>query len=139
MVARYRAARCFAWTSRSRTASAWSLGRSSESNSCHMPYRLLTRDEHFTREGPKRILALDGGGLRGVLSLGFLARIESLLRERHGNAAAFRLGHYFDLIAGTSTGAIIAGALAKGMTVDEISKHYMTIGTEVFKKDWFRQ
>jgi len=74
-----------------------------------------------------------------VLSLGFLARIESLLRERHCNGDAFRLAHYFDLIAGTSMGAIIAAALAKGLTVAEIAGHYMTIGTEVFKKDWFRK
>ncbi len=104
-----------------------------------MSYRPLTRDEHFTAEGPKRILTLDGGGLRGVLSLGFLARFEELLRKRYGNGAAFRLAHYFDLIAGTSTGAIIAAALAKGLTVSEIAGHYMTIGTEVFKKDWFRK
>ena len=99
--------------------------------------RRLSRDEHFTAEGPKRILALDGGGLRGVLSLGFLARIERLLRERHEDDG-FRLAHYFDLIAGTSTGAIIAAALAKGLTVDEIAGHYMRIGKEVFKRNWFR-
>ena len=104
-----------------------------------MPYRKLTRDEHFTSDGPKRILALDGGGLRGVLSLGFLARIETMLRDRHGGDAEFRLAHYFDLIAGTSTGAIIAAALAKGLTVEEIAAHYMKIGSEVFKRGWFRR
>jgi hypothetical protein len=103
-----------------------------------MPYRPLTRDEHFTVDGPKRILALDGGGLRGVLSLGFLARIESLLRERH-RRDDFRLAHYFDLIAGTSTGAIIAAALARGLTVEEIAGNYMRIGQEVFKRNWFRK
>ena len=104
-----------------------------------MPYRKLTRDEHFTADGPKRILSLDGGGLRGILSLGFLSRIESLLRQRHGNDQGFRLAHYFDLIAGTSTGAIIAAALAKGLTVEEIAGCYMRIGNEVFKRNWFRR
>lgn len=104
-----------------------------------MAYRVLTRDEHFQRAGRKRILALDGGGLRGILSLGMLRRVEGLLKERHGNGEAFRLCHYFDLIAGTSTGAIIAAALATGMTVDEVIGHYQKLGREVFTKDWFRK
>ncbi|MCP5144482.1 MAG: patatin-like phospholipase family protein [Gammaproteobacteria bacterium] len=103
-----------------------------------MAYRILTRDEHFTAPGPKRILTLDGGGLKGIVTLGFLARVESLLRERHGNDAGFRLAHYFDLIAGTSTGAIIAAALAKGMTVAEVTAYYLQMGTKVFKSSWFR-
>jgi len=76
-----------------------------------MGYRILDRDEHFLADGrPKRILALDGGGLRGILTVGILAKLEELLRDRHGGSPDFRLCHYFDLIAGTSTGAIIAGA-----------------------------
>ena len=47
-------------------------------------YRILTRDEHFSSKGPKRILALDGGGLRGILSLGILKHLEATLRRRHG-------------------------------------------------------
>jgi len=101
-------------------------------------YRVLSRDEHFQAPGPKRILALDGGGLRGIISLGFLGRIEALLRDRHGGDPAFRLCHYFDLIAGTSTGAIIAAAIAKGMRVDEIVAQYLSMGREVFKPGWFR-
>jgi predicted acylesterase/phospholipase RssA len=104
-----------------------------------MAYRILTRDEHFTAPGPKRILALDGGGLRGILTLGVLRRVETLLRERHGGDVGFRLCHYFDLVAGTSTGAIIAAALASGMTVDEVVGHYQKLGREVFCKDWFRR
>ena len=104
-----------------------------------MAYRQLTRDQHFTAPGPKRILALDGGGLRGILSLGILHRLEATLRERHGNDSGFRLCHYFDLIAGTSTGAIIAAALAVGMSVDEVLGHYRQLGREVFQKGWLRQ
>jgi uncharacterized protein len=88
--------------------------------------------------GPKRILALDGGGLRGVLTLGMLREIETHLRARHGNDPAFRLSDYFDLIAGTSTGAIIAGALSLGMTVDEVYGHYMKLGKFVFKRSLLR-
>jgi hypothetical protein len=54
-----------------------------------VPYRARTRDEHFNDPGPKRILALDGGGLRGILTLGILRRIETVLRERHGNDRGF--------------------------------------------------
>ena len=88
--------------------------------------------------GPKRILALDGGGLRGVLTLGMLREIETVLRARHGNDPAFRLADAFDLIAGTSTGSIIAAALAIGMTVDEVHAHYMRLGDKVFKTDLLR-
>lgn len=88
--------------------------------------------------GPKRILALDGGGLRGVMTLGMLREIESQLRTRHGGDPAFRLSDYFDLIAGTSTGAIIAAALALGMTVDEVHAHYLRLGNVVFKRSLLR-
>jgi hypothetical protein len=88
--------------------------------------------------GPKRILALDGGGLRGVLTLGMLRQVETLLRARHGNDPAFRLCDYFDLIAGTSTGAIIAAALALGMSVDEVHAHYLNLGQAVFKRSLLR-
>ncbi len=88
--------------------------------------------------GPKRILALDGGGLRGVLTLGMLREIETLLRAQHGDDPEFRLCHYFDLIAGTSTGAIIAGGLSLGMTVDEVHGHYMNLGKLVFKRSLLR-
>lgn len=104
-----------------------------------MPYTVLNRDEHYTNEGPKRILALDGGGLRGILTLAVLLRVEALLKKRHGNDDRFRLCHYFDLIAGTSTGAIIAAALARGMTVNEVIASYNKLGSKVFRKSLFRQ
>jgi hypothetical protein len=44
--------------------------------------------------GPKRILALDGGGIRGAVTIGFLKKIERILRERHGNPALV-LSDYF--------------------------------------------
>ncbi|MDH4094107.1 MAG: patatin-like phospholipase family protein [Betaproteobacteria bacterium] len=105
-----------------------------------MSYRIRTRDEHLANDGtPKRILALDGGGLRGILTTGFLQKIEDVLRARHGGDAAFRLCHYFDLIAGTSTGAIIAAALALGWSVEQIRAKYMSLGRAVFEKSFLRQ
>ena len=99
----------------------------------------LTQSTRFRTPGPKRILALDGGGLRGIVSLAFLKRIESLLKERHGNDPDFRLCHYFDLIAGTSTGAIIAAGLAAGMSADELISEYKTLGHKVFKRSFWRR
>lgn len=104
-----------------------------------MSYKKMSRDEHLNRNAmPKRILTLDGGGLRGIFSVAILQKLEDVLRERHGGDAGFRLCHYFDLIAGTSTGAIIAAALAKGMAVDEIRKEYMALGKKVFQKSLLR-
>jgi uncharacterized protein len=105
-----------------------------------MSYPIRTRDQHLANDGaPKRILALDGGGLRGILSLGLLQKVENLLRERHQAGDDFRLSHYFDLIAGTSTGAIIAATLAMGWTVEEIRKRYMSLGERVFTRSLLRQ
>ena len=67
--------------------------------------------ERLTAQGPKRILALDGGGIRGALTLWYLGEIEQILRDRHKRPDLV-LCDYFDFIGGTSTGAIIAAALA---------------------------
>ncbi len=83
--------------------------------------------------GQKRLLALDGGGIRGVITLGVLSRIESTLRDRTGDASLV-LGDWFDYIGGTSTGAIIAAALARGMSVDEIKSLYRELATKMFEK-----
>jgi predicted acylesterase/phospholipase RssA len=100
-----------------------------------MRYTIKNRDQHLARDGaPKRILALDGGGLRGILSLALLQKIEDTLRQRHGGDADFRLCHYFDLIAGTSTGAIIAATLALGWTVKDLRARYMDLGVSVFER-----
>jgi len=105
-----------------------------------MQYTPKLRDEHLNSDNlPKRILALDGGGLKGILTLGILEKIEDVLRHRHGGAQDFRLSHYFDLIAGTSTGAIIAAGLAIGMSVEELRTKYMELGERVFEKSFFRK
>jgi hypothetical protein len=82
--------------------------------------------------GPKRILSLDGGGIRGAISVGFLEQIESVVRSRMGATAT--LADYFDLIGGTSTGAIIATLLALGRTVEEVRDSYFQLGADVFSK-----
>ena len=104
-----------------------------------MGYKRRTLKEHFNADGPKRILALDGGGLRGILTLGLLQSVERELRQRHGNDPAFRLSDYFDLIAGTSTGAIIAATLALGWSVDDIVEKYFDLGSRVFQRSLLRK
>lgn len=85
---------------------------------------------------PKRILSLDGGGIRGALSLGYLQRIEDILRKQNGDKPDFTLSDYFDLIGGTSTGSIIASCLATGMKVADIKNMYMDLGGKIFGKKY---
>lgn len=98
----------------------------------------MTRDDHLFGPGPKRILALDGGGIRGILTLQILRRIERLVRKRTGNTDAV-LSDYFDLVGGTSTGAIIAAALALGWDVDRIDRVYEELGNSIFDKSVLRK
>jgi len=92
------------------------------------------RDRHLFGPGPKRILSLDGGGVRGLVTLGMLKRAETLLAARSPDPQAFRLSDYFDLIGGTSTGAIIATQLAFGRSVDEVAKVYFDFCPRVFAR-----
>jgi patatin-like phospholipase/acyl hydrolase len=86
----------------------------------------------------KRILALDGGGIRGVFTLEILLRVETLLRESTGDDKLV-LADHFDLFAGTSTGAIIATCLCWGMAVKDILDLYVTFGKTMFTAvPWFR-
>jgi hypothetical protein len=87
--------------------------------------------ERLSAPGPKRILALDGGGIRGCITIEFLAEIEGILRERHGDPE-LRLCDYFDLIGGTSTGAILAAGLSIGMETSELRTLYQQLGGLIF-------
>lgn len=94
--------------------------------------------DRLTAPGPKRILSLDGGGIRGAMALGYLQQVETILAARHEekkimSANDFRLHHYFDLIGGTSTGSIIAALLAiGGYKVSEIIDMYRELGKKIF-------
>lgn len=89
--------------------------------------------ERLQRKGPRKLLAIDGGGIRGVLALQILAKIESILRNETKNGD-YRLADYFDYVAGTSTGAIIAAGLSLGMSVGEILDFYLKNGAAMFDK-----
>jgi uncharacterized protein len=90
------------------------------------------RDYQLFGPGPKRILALDGGGVRGAITVAFLERIESILSAREGRP--IRLGDYFNLVGGTSTGAIIAGAVALGFRAEQVKQLYTKLAPLAFKR-----
>lgn len=88
-------------------------------------------------EGPKKILACDGGGIRGLISVEILASLEKQLRQRLGQPELL-LGDYFDFICGTSTGGIIAACLSSGMTMSQVRDFYINNGTSMFERaSWF--
>jgi uncharacterized protein len=91
--------------------------------------------DRLAPDGKKKLLALDGGGILGLLSVGFLAKIEADLRAESGRPDLV-LADYFDYIAGTSTGALIATCLSMGMTVDQVRAFYVDHGKEMFDSDW---
>jgi uncharacterized protein len=86
----------------------------------------------YETKRPRKILSLDGGGIRGVLSLGILLELETQLKEALEKDDSFRLSDYFDYIGGTSTGAIIATGLSIGMSVSELIAFYEERGEAMF-------
>lgn len=83
--------------------------------------------------GPKKILACDGGGILGLMSVEILAKIEADLRAAR-NEPNLVLADYFDFVCGTSTGAIIAACISAGMSMDKIRKFYLDSGKLMFDK-----
>lgn len=74
---------------------------------------------------PRRVLTIDGGGIKGVFPAAFLADLESELDQP--------LAAYFDLIVGTSTGGIIAIALGLGIPAKEVLAFYEEKGPLIFR------
>jgi predicted acylesterase/phospholipase RssA len=73
---------------------------------------------------PFRVLALDGGGIKGVFTAALLAELERMTGKR--------VAEHFELITGTSTGGIVAIALAVGIPAGEILRFYVEHGPEIF-------
>ena len=95
--------------------------------------------DKLTKAGPRKLLACDGGGIRGIISVEILARIEKDLRAASGKADLV-LADYFDYVGGTSTGAIIATLVALGLSMDRIREFYLASGAQMFEpaKLWER-
>ena len=96
----------------------------------------MNLQEKINSQTSKKILSLDGGGIRGLISIEILAKIEQELRDRENNQSLV-LADYFDFIAGTSTGALIATAICIGMSIDEIREFYVQSGAEMFDRRLF--
>ncbi len=88
-------------------------------------------------ESQRAILSLDGGGIRGAFTLGFLSELEPLIAQETGKNGNFVLADYFDFIGGTSTGAIIAAGLSLGWSIDKLTSLYRELGLTVFQKRKF--
>lgn len=81
-------------------------------------------DKFEGKQSPMRILCLDGGGMKGVYACSYLATLETYFK--------INLTDHFDLIAGTSTGGIIALGIASRMSACDILNLYKVNGREIF-------
>ena len=78
----------------------------------------------------KRLLSIDGGGLLGLIPAEALIAIEKQLNDMTGQPVP--LCERFDLIGGTSTGAILAAGLALGKSAEELADFYVRLGPKIF-------
>lgn len=92
-----------------------------------------TLAQRIASPSPKKILTCDGGGIRGLMSVEILARIEADLRAAYGKPDMV-LADFFDFTCGTSTGAIIAACVSAGMSTAQIREFYVGSGKEMFDK-----
>ena len=87
-----------------------------------------------------KLLGIDGGGVRGVLAIEVLAKLERDLAEAHGvPLSEYRLSDFFDYVSGTSTGAVLAACVARGMSTDEMFDFYIGNANVMFDNRWWRK
>src|SRR5690606_10120053 len=84
----------------------------------------------MTNQAKFKILSIDGGGIRGVFPAMYLANLEEELKRR--GQEKWQIYQNFDLICGTSTGGIIAIALALGIPAKKIYDLYLDKASQIF-------
>ncbi len=89
--------------------------------------------DRINAKSPKKILACDGGGILGLMSVEILLKLETDLRAKTGNLKLV-LADFFDFTCGTSTGAIIAACVSAGMEMAAVRKFYVDSGEQMFDK-----
>src|SRR5208282_4631351 len=99
--------------------------------SCRSQEQLMSTNP-ISPSRPRRLLSIDGGGLCGLIPAQALMLIEQQLNDLTGDPQP--LCNRFDLISGTSTGAILAAGIALGMSAKELRDFYVQFGPDIFKK-----
>ncbi|QCP48325.1 patatin [Trinickia violacea] len=89
----------------------------------------------MTESNPYRVLSLDGGGVRGLYTAVLLAELSRRFAAQDHAAPVpdFDLGAQFDMIVGTSTGAILAVALAAGVSLTEVARLFRDKAAGIFQ------
>jgi len=82
----------------------------------------------MSNKKPFRILSLDGGGIRGIISARILQEVEKQIQAQHGQT----ISEYFDMVAGTSTGSLIAAGLTVGYSPADMIAIYQYQGMDIF-------
>ena len=81
-----------------------------------------------------RVLSIDGGGMRGIYTAAYLEALENAFSARRGCAQGLDVGKAFQLIVGTSTGALVGCGLAKGVRPAEMVRLYREHGAKIFPR-----
>jgi len=90
---------------------------------------------HQKNISPFNVLSIDGGGMRGLYSAKFLEEFQNNANKRYNNSHK-DFGKLFNLITGTSTGAILACALANNIPLTQVVSLYRDNGKKIFPKEF---
>ena len=95
------------------------------------PNKPLPVEARLFSPGRKRILTIDGGGVRGIVAIAFLKEMERELRQ-HTAKPDLVLADVFDMIAGTSVGSMLATMIALGKETAEIEAAFRELAPKIF-------